>query len=430
MKKLFKKYWLKISNKGFSLVELILYIALVSIVLVGAISFAWNMIFLREKSVVQKISAQSGQLIMAEIRNVLSEATTAQVTGSQTLTTTQENGDTIVITLNGTNVEKTVNGGSAIILTSNQIEVTSLQFIDFSGTNQSKSITTNIELINKSSSPKFQSSVNLTHTEELRSDFNQSRSVLIDMSQTSLSANNANILNILLENTGTIAVTVTEITVSWQNGNDIVEIFGDSSSLWSGTASTGTQIDTTDQGIAVAQIVPFDFYFSGSMSGETVTIDFHFDDGSISKAEITLTSTITPTPTPTVGPTATPTPTPPPSATSCPEACTNSGNTGGVCRVNASWCGYYGEINIPAGDQFCTAGWWADTCCCDQPSSPTPTPPPSASSCDDVCVNNGYDEGTCRWSSYACTSNGETPVPAGNQFCTGGPWADTCCCEP
>src|SRR3989339_798667 len=65
---------------------------------------------------------------------------------------------------------------------------------------------------------------------------------------------------------------------------------------------------------------------------------------------------------------------------------------------------------------------------------PTPTPTPSVSptpvpaSCTDVCVNNGFTSGTCRGNVGECVTNGETNIPAGNSFCTGGINADTCCC--
>jgi type II secretory pathway pseudopilin PulG len=60
----------------------------------------------------------------------------------------------------------------------------------------------------------------------------------------------------------------------------------------------------------------------------------------------------------------------------------------------------------------------------------TPTPTPSYASCDEVCVGGGYSAGTCRKNARACNQNGETRDAAGDQFCTGGSNADTCCCAP
>jgi len=76
------------------------------------------------------------------------------------------------------------------------------------------------------------------------------------------------------------------------------------------------------------------------------------------------------TPTPTVGPTATPGSTPVPTATSapvptsCTQVCAQAGYSVGSCRKDSKKCSSQGEVNVAAGDQFCTGGKNADTCCC------------------------------------------------------------------
>lgn len=56
--------------------------------------------------------------------------------------------------------------------------------------------------------------------------------------------------------------------------------------------------------------------------------------------------------------------------------------------------------------------------------------PPS--SCANHCQSlpTGYTSGICRQNPQQCTSNGEVYEPNGDSFCTGGPSADTCCCQP
>lgn len=104
-----------------------------------------------------------------------------------------------------------------------------------------------------------------------------------------------------------------------------------------------------------------------------------------SNCEFNVSKCVAPTPTPTTapipttGPTVTPTPIPVTGPDSCSEVCANSGNTGGSCRWNSELCTFSGEINVSAGDQFCPGNWWNDTCCCDLPT-PTPTPVSSAQS--------------------------------------------------
>jgi len=67
MKKISKR------NSGFTLVELILYIALVSIFLTGVIMFTWDILYGRVKSYVQEEVNQNSRFaakrIIYEIRN-------------------------------------------------------------------------------------------------------------------------------------------------------------------------------------------------------------------------------------------------------------------------------------------------------------------------------------------------------------------------
>ena len=48
--------------------------------------------------------------------------------------------------------------------------------------------------------------------------------------------------------------------------------------------------------------------------------------------------------------------------------------------------------------------------------------------CADYCISVGYVTGTCRQNAQQCTNNSEDYKPTGDQYCTGGANADTCCC--
>lgn len=54
----------------------------------------------------------------------------------------------------------------------------------------------------------------------------------------------------------------------------------------------------------------------------------------------------------------------------------------------------------------------------------------AVSSCSGFCQSLGYRDGTCRQAEQRCATKGETYEADGNQYCTGGPQADTCCCQP
>jgi type II secretory pathway pseudopilin PulG len=55
---------------------------------------------------------------------------------------------------------------------------------------------------------------------------------------------------------------------------------------------------------------------------------------------------------------------------------------------------------------------------------------PLIDSCNDYCIVNAYSLGVCRRNTGACSDNGETYESGGDQYCTGGPNEDTCCCAP
>lgn len=154
---------------------------------------------------------------------------------------------------------------------------------------------------------------------------------------------------------------------------------------------------------------------------------------------------------------ATPTPTPTP--TSCNEYAILQGYVSGTCRSNATQCTNNSEYHLSAGDTYCTGGPSADTCCgyiagatptpSNTPtltpvptstptltptptsavtSTPTPTPTVAITTCALYCQSLTYSGGTCRQNVSQCNNHGETHQSGGDVYCTGGPFADTCCC--
>jgi hypothetical protein len=65
------------------------------------------------------------------------------------------------------------------------------------------------------------------------------------------------------------------------------------------------------------------------------------------------------------------------------------------------------------------------------PDSQCPVVPPSVSDCGDYCVFIGpYNNGWCRQTPTQCTKNNEIYVSGGDQYCSGSPTGDKCCCVP
>lgn len=115
--------------------------------------------------------------------------------------------------------------------------------------------------------------------------------------------------------------------------------------------------------------------------------------------------------------------TPPPVVVDCPTYCQSQSYDSGICRGNTNQCNQQGETRETGGDQYCTGGAQADSCCC----IPIPL---NYTTCSDFCAGTGFSGGICRQNVNRCNQNGESAQALGNRFCTGGPSADTCCCDP
>lgn len=131
------------NKKGFSLVEAILYVALVSIIVSAAVIFAWDIIFTNAKS--STYQSLSGALrfasdrISLEVRN--SSGISAVSTSSITLSSQDSSRDPTVIDLDsgqirvGQGASGTCTVSTPCPLTPQGVTVTNLSFTDLSNSN-------------------------------------------------------------------------------------------------------------------------------------------------------------------------------------------------------------------------------------------------------------------------------------------------------
>lgn len=121
-------------RKGFTLIELILYVSIITIVMSALIPFAWNVIEGGAKSSVeQDVSSQArfiSQRIMYEIRNA-SDINSVSAS-SISLKVANASLDPTIIDLFGGNIRIKQGPGQADILNSTDTTITSLTFTDYS----------------------------------------------------------------------------------------------------------------------------------------------------------------------------------------------------------------------------------------------------------------------------------------------------------
>lgn len=359
-------------NKGFTLVEMILYVALVGLFVTSAISFTWDIIYGREKAYQQLIVDQSGRIAVSRIAYEIRRAYDVQSVSDYQIVLDNQ-GSTTTIALNGSTLEITTGGAGPYALTSNQVVVdnTNPIFIDLrSSDNNTKNIGINLTLNQAKSGDSFNvtAQTKINQSVELNSQFNQSRRLLVDLSTVSLTGGTS-IDGVTLLNTGTADIVIDKMTLTWSGtsgGENVTEIQIDAGGVeWSGSEPSGTILDLTDYTLTtLAGTVNVNYItFDSNMSGANMKLDIVMSDGSVSRNSLTLTTSGSSTPTPTPTASGTPSPTPSPVST-CSDYCVQNSYTTGFCDKNSGACSAAGAVNESGGDQYCTGGPNADTCCC------------------------------------------------------------------
>lgn len=126
------------NKKGFTLIELMIYIAIVAGILIVATSFAWNVINSRTKTFVIQEVEQNGRFIIEKIsRSALgAQSITAPLVGatgsSLDLIVDDAPLTTVDFILNAESIQMSNDGGPYIDLNSNNVRVTNLDFINLS----------------------------------------------------------------------------------------------------------------------------------------------------------------------------------------------------------------------------------------------------------------------------------------------------------
>jgi prepilin-type N-terminal cleavage/methylation domain-containing protein len=396
-----------ISQKGFTLIELIIYMGLLSIFVTGAVMFSIDVMSSRGKAEASNAVEQNARVILQRIRYEIQNASSINSVSASQISLTTANAATNPTIISYANGGVTIQQGSTtpIKLSSNQIRISSMIFSTVSSAdNNSKNIQINLTVNQQTpnASQSYSASTTMNTTVELRSNFNESRKLLIDATAASLANSARNIEGIKLENTGSSAVTIDKMSVSWiggASGSQLQTIIINGSNVWNGTAASNSINDITNVAVAAnSSAIPLTrLIFSGAMDGSTVLINFILSDGSSQNIELnflaatptptiiiltptpsltpiivvpTLTPTLTPTliiptntptrtPTP-IPPTATRTPTPTPTRTPTPANCTQ------YCQQNYVVPGTCRKPNlcsgINAGKIFNCVG--SDICCC------------------------------------------------------------------
>lgn len=357
-------------NSGFTFIELILYVLLVSIFVTGAIFFAWDIVYGREKAYQQQIVEQNAKRAIARIGYEISRAKNIQSVSVNQLIL-DNGGSTTTIGLSSGVIQLTTGVTGPFNLTSDEVQVTDLVFSNLtSADNNAKNIKVSITVRQAATilSGQVPAQTIMSQSAELNSQFNQARSLLMDTTNVVLASGDKRLEGTTLQNSGSGDITIDKIMVSWRGGttgsrlNDIVF---NGVTVWSGSASSGDLLDITNTILTSGTVaIPVDrFGFSHSMKDSTIIITYFMTDNSSVIVQLTFepltptpSSGPTVTPTPTTGPTTVPTSTPTPTPSSCNQHCQQKYSLPGSC-VKSNQCSGYDEGRI----YECTS---PNICCC------------------------------------------------------------------
>lgn len=116
-------------NKGFTLIESLIYIALFTLILSGGFATAYNLIEGTDRLNTRTVIIEESNFVLRKINWVLNGAETVTVPSFNTLEVTKFNGKEYEITLDGTVIEMSEVGGETNVpLTTENVEVLSLNF--------------------------------------------------------------------------------------------------------------------------------------------------------------------------------------------------------------------------------------------------------------------------------------------------------------
>ncbi len=117
-------------QKGFSLIETVIYIALLSLIMTGAVAVSYQIVSNSQSLSAKNTAGEEGNFVLRKLASVLSgaQAITAPSTWGTTLSVARYDGTTVDMRLNGEVIELRRNSGTYEALTTGNVKATMLGF--------------------------------------------------------------------------------------------------------------------------------------------------------------------------------------------------------------------------------------------------------------------------------------------------------------
>lgn len=163
------------NNHGFTFIELIIYISIVTIMLTAIIPFSWSLIGSSTKSSVEQEVFSQGRYISERLKYEIRNANSINSVNSpvNTIDLNTSTNATTVIDLSGGKIRIKYGAATPINLNSDDTNVTSLTFTNYtSADNKTKHIGFTLTVVSNfpSQRQEFQETITLRGSAELRSN--------------------------------------------------------------------------------------------------------------------------------------------------------------------------------------------------------------------------------------------------------------------
>ncbi|MEE8131914.1 MAG: hypothetical protein V3T98_02620 [Candidatus Paceibacterota bacterium] len=291
------------NNKGFTLIELFLYISIAGVILLVISIFLATLLQARIKnqtiSEVEQQGAQVMQLIIQAVRNAKGIDSPSQGASASLLSLDVFNSsnDPTIFDFSSGAIRITEGIGGAVDLTNSRLSGSGLSFQNLSKTDTPGAVKIIFTLthLNPEGRNEYSFSKTFYGSASLRGGMQgfsllQADKLVIDTSGANIGGGgNKELRGIMVENTGSGDIAIDKITLTWTNGKLIEEIKIEGARIWKhnnegspdGKQPTGTELDVVDYTILSGNTDTFDkFKFNGNMTGNTFDITFTLGDGS------------------------------------------------------------------------------------------------------------------------------------------------------
>ena len=160
------------NNHGFTFIELILYISIVTIMLSAIVPFGWNVVKSSVKSSVEQEVYSQARYVSERIKYEIRNASGITTVSSNSISLTNFSPDTTtVIDLSAGKIRINKNGTGATNLNSNDTTASSLTFTNYTSGNNTKNIGFSFSVAsNLGALQQYQESVSIRGDAELRSN--------------------------------------------------------------------------------------------------------------------------------------------------------------------------------------------------------------------------------------------------------------------